>query len=311
MKVVSVFGGLGSQMFKYAFYLAIKEKCNDECLIDTSHHIGVNYPFLIDRLFGKKDDDIVQRLTDKQKEDIKHNKKSYIDCCLEYLTSIGQTTYYVLGTKHIYNKAPIPILRIIQQKILYALHFAGIRFRFDIDDVLNPKIVYYNEYFHVSDEHFTFCKDIILEAFSFPEFSDEKNITIAQEMQNENSVAFHVRRTDYSRVNKKLMKRQFYQKAVGLIKEYEPNSTFYVFSDDMNWCRSNLEELGLSKKDKVLFIDWNSGKNSFRDMQLMTYCKHNIISNSAFSWWGYYLSKRTNKIVCAPIGFWEDVKNHF
>lgn len=311
MKVVSVFGGLGSQMFKYAFYLAIKQKCDDECLIDSTLHLGVKYPFLIDSVFGEKAPDIQDRLSEKQKEAIKNGEESYIDCCLQYLTSIGKTTYFILGTKHLYKKPPVPALRALQQKALYVLHFMGINFRFDIDDVLDAPIAYYNEYYHVSDEHFKFCRDAILEAFTFPAISDDSNLSVSRDMDKENSVAFHVRRTDYSSVNKKLMKREFYRKAVGFIKSKEKDATFYIFSDDMEWCRNNLPELGLSESDKITYVDWNSGENSFRDMQLMTHCKHNIISNSSFSWWGYYLSKRENKLVCAPEGYWPGVENHF
>lgn len=58
--------------------------------------------------------------------------------------------------------------------------------------------------------------------------------------------------------------------------------------------------MGLNEQDEIYFVDWNTQLESYRDMQLMTYCKHNIIAISSFSWMGYYLSKhKKDKIVCA------------
>lgn len=68
---------------------------------------------------------------------------------------------------------------------------------------------------------------------------------------------------------------------------------------------------GLTSNDEVIIVDWNKGEDSYRDMQLMTYAKHNILAISSFSWWGYYLSKHRDKIVCAPKGYWLEAGYHF
>ncbi len=131
-------------------------------------------------------------------------------------------------------------------------------------------------------------------------------------MKQGNSVALHVRRGDHMYDNGDLFQRGYYQKSVGYIKEHtDTKQTFYLFSDDLEWCLENLETLGLEESDQIVPVNWNHGESSFRDMQLMTYCQHHIIPISSFSWWGYYLSDNRDKIVCAPEGYWLDVEHHF
>ena len=69
----------------------------------------------------------------------------------------------------------------------------------------------------------------------------------------------------------------------------------------MGWCEENENIFGLNlKKDNVYFVDWNKGEESFRDMQLMAECKHNIFTESTFGFWGAYLNRNPDKITCAP-----------
>ena len=69
---------------------------------------------------------------------------------------------------------------------------------------------------------------------------------------------------------------------------------FYVFSDDIPWCR---EHIG---RDSMFYVDCNHGTNSPYDMYLMSICRHNIIANSSFSWWGAWLNQHEEKLVAAP-----------
>jgi hypothetical protein len=75
----------------------------------------------------------------------------------------------------------------------------------------------------------------------------------------------------------------------------EVAKVFVVFSDDIDWVK---EKIPLPAD--TVFVDWNTGNNSFRDMQLMSLCSHHIIANSSFSWWGAWLGGNENKIVIAP-----------
>ena len=73
---------------------------------------------------------------------------------------------------------------------------------------------------------------------------------------------------------------------------------------------NNLHKFGLNGQDKIIPINWNKGKESYKDMQLMTFCQHNIIPISSFSWWGAYLSNRCDKITVAPIGHGMNMQYH-
>ncbi len=314
MEVVSLIGGLGSQMFKYAFYLALKEKCPGECLIDTSFFLQRKSwnGYELNRLFGIEAPDLKNRLTREQINSITEKKSSYIDECLKYLSKKGKVSYYFMGTRYTYSSFPLPIYRKLRQKVLFFLHMCGKHYQYTLEQVITDDNAYFDEYFHNSDQHFRFCKDIVKKAFLFPEFDDEKNKLVSQKMKNEDSIAIHIRRTDHLADNGKLFNNEYYKKSVNYIKKVNSDKlVFYIFSDDLNWCRLHLSDIGINKGDEVEFVGWNKEESSYKDMQLMTYCKHNILAISSFSWWGYYLSERDNKIVCAPVGYWTEVENHF
>ena len=81
---------------------------------------------------------------------------------------------------------------------------------------------------------------------------------------------------------------------MSIICERVNNPSFIFFSDDVDWVKENF------KQENVKYINWNHKEESWQDMYLMSRCKHNIIANSSFSWWGAWLNSNTNKIVIAP-----------
>lgn len=151
-----------------------------------------------------------------------------------------------------------------------------------------------------SENYFKECAGDIRQLFTFPKLSEEKNIAIAKKMANENSVAIHLRKgIDYMRsesFGKKLCEVDYYERAIEYIKEHVQNPVFYVFTDNPQWVKDNLPSFNYT------LVDWNdvAGKTQFRDMQLMSYCKHNIIANSTYSWWGAWLNSNPDKIIIAP-----------
>lgn len=143
----------------------------------------------------------------------------------------------------------------------------------------------------------------IREAFVFPEITDEKNQKGIDEIRSCNSVAIHARRGDMLSQNAYCYKYGYFKKAVKFIKKRVENPVFYIFTDpgSMDWCRENGDIFALDfTKDKINFVTWNSGENSFRDLQLISECKHCIFTESSFGFWGAWLNKNPNKITIAP-----------
>ena len=118
-----------------------------------------------------------------------------------------------------------------------------------------------------------------------------------------NTVAIHARRGDMLGFNGACYKYGYFKRAVRYIRKHVENPVFVFFCDpgSVEWCKQNADIFNLDfSRDKVYFVDWNKGTDSFRDMQLMSCCKHAIITNSSFGWWGAYLIKNKIKITISP-----------
>ncbi|MBX2995766.1 MAG: alpha-1,2-fucosyltransferase [Bdellovibrionaceae bacterium] len=152
-----------------------------------------------------------------------------------------------------------------------------------------------NRYYHDIRDH-------LLSKFRFPEL-DALNREKFTPLLAEPLVSIHVRRGDYLNlpIFQNCVGPSYYENAIRLMNERVPNARYVVFSDDIPWCQENLV-LG---KDAI-FVDWNKGAQSYRDMQLMSLCRHNIIANSGFSYWGAYLGTGHNRIVIAPRSWYND-----
>lgn len=140
-------------------------------------------------------------------------------------------------------------------------------------------------------------------AFTFPAWDSEKNGKMAEFLNSVNSVAIHARRGDMLGDNAYCYKYGYFRRAVKYIKRHVENPVFVFFSDpgSVDWCRENANIFNLDfNRDKVYFVDWNKGEQSFRDMQLIAQCKHAIITKSSFGWWGAYLIDNPNKITISP-----------
>lgn len=162
-----------------------------------------------------------------------------------------------------------------------------------------PLVYYKGFYQHLM--YFQGLEAEIRKAFAFDmQQASERSRQLAKQMDDEpESVSLHVRRGDYMKPEHFrsvgcVCQLPYYQRAIEAIEERIARPHFYVCTDDMPWVQANLP-----LKGDVTFVDWNVGNDSWQDMMLMSHCRHHIIPNSTFSWWGAWLG-RPNGIVLCP-----------
>lgn len=144
----------------------------------------------------------------------------------------------------------------------------------------------------------------------FKPIDDDQNMRMMEVIQSSNSVSIHARRSDFLQYINDCYKYGYFKRAVSYIRKHVDNPVFVVFSEDCAWCKENREQIGLTDRDTVYFVDWNTGDRSSRDLQLMSSCKHNIITKSSFGYWACLLNKNPDKITCSQIGDYLTT-NHF
>jgi len=159
---------------------------------------------------------------------------------------------------------------------------------------------YLHGYFQ-SERYFEGAAAQIRRDFSFAVPLDGENAAVARRIADSASISVHLRRGDY--VNDKRNVGLFaacgvdyYRRAIEHLLSRTPNARFFVFSDDPGYARELFATLGLEAE----VVAHNSGADSYNDMRLMSLCRHHIIANSTFSWWGAWLNAREDKQVVAP-----------
>ncbi len=159
-------------------------------------------------------------------------------------------------------------------------------------NVFNLKNGYLYGYWQ-TEKYFSDIREILLSDFQFPEPKDKKNIDLLAQLTEKTSVSIHVRRGDYVG-GFPLMTKHYYLQAMDYFSQKYQDVFFVVFSNDLDWAKENIQ------LNDGVYVDWNKGEDSYNDMYLMTQCKHNIIANSSFSWWGAWLNTYKKKEVIAP-----------
>ncbi len=179
-------------------------------------------------------------------------------------------------------------------------------FAFDASVLDLPDNTYLDGHFQ-SEKYFKTAEDIIRKECRFKKPLNGKNSEWEKAIKNAASVSVHIRRGDYVALQKNRQKHgatspEYYQKAINCILEKVEQPVFFIFTDDVPWVRTHFR-----LDFPFHIIDNNSdAESSHLDMQLMSLCRHHIICNSTFSWWGAWLNNKTDKMVIAPQKWFAD-----
>jgi hypothetical protein len=157
--------------------------------------------------------------------------------------------------------------------------------------------IYLDGYFQ-NEKYFNEIRNILTKEFSLKEQLSGHYKEISHRISGCHSVSIHIRRGDY--VSNTITNNyhgicdlNYYNRAMSLMAERITEPHFFIFSDDIGWAKENLKSTW-----PITFV---SGGKNFEDLFLMSQCKHNIIANSSFSWWGAWLNKNFEKIVIGPV----------
>lgn len=275
MIIVNLKGGLGNQMFQYAlgYILAKKKKCDLFCDTRLQEFYKKNPP-----------PRNVPREIDLDIFDIKIKKPS---------------NYELFKVLQLFSNHRV------RKYIIFILDFFGILILRERKRIFEKRIfknkslnVYLDGYWQ-SEKYFIDHRNEILRVFNF--YSSERlprNITFLKKLNIKSSVCLNVRRTDFlNNPEHNTIDIDYYKKAIKILeKKTNYKFNYYIFSDDVKWCKNNFDFL----KKKVIVKHSFAGKK-FRDyLYLMTKFKYFIIPNSSFAWWGAWLSQVDKKIIIAP-----------
>ena len=266
MVYVWIGGGLGNQIYQYAFYQQLKI------------------------LIGKKN----------VKADTFYMRMSGIHNGYELKSALGLTP------------TPISISALLNKwtkrtKIVFEDSFSFQEIR---NSITLKKDIYLRGFWQSLDYFENDIKTLV-EDIKFPTHKlQKKNKEYLSNIRNSNSIAIHVRRGNYFKNDNfyetfgKFCDNEYHKIAIEKISDLVENPTFFFFSDDIDYCKKNIH----TPQKKTFYIDSNKREKSFWDMYLMSQCKHNIIANSTFSWWGAFLNQKPDKIVVAPKIWFKDDK---
>lgn len=266
MDIVRFKGGLGNQMFQYAFMEALREQGREvySSLGFYRNHPNLR-PFVLNQVFPHLDfnevkDSVFQEIDErwrKVKEDANQVKRLEND---------------------------------LKNRFFYVENEDG-RYDENVFETRNCTFVGYWQ----SEKYFKTIQEQIRKLFVFQHLEPQL-YRFGEELKN-NYVSIHIRRCDYLNFDIfQTISLEYYYHAINYMKTIFPDVRFVFFSDDKVWVRENFKLENMLICEPGLFFNYKD----WYDMYLMTLCRGNIIANSSFSWWGAWLNKNKKSVVVAP-----------
>lgn len=275
MIIVKLMGGLGNQMFQYAMARRIAYVHSVPLKLDIS---GLEIRKL--RTYGLKNLNIIEDFASKKDIAIVKKRKVLVERLVSPLID---------KFKPYFKRSHVKEQHILQKQ---HVHFDP--------NILKVSGNAYIEGYWQSEKYFKDIEDIIRREFTLRVELGVTSKAIAKRIKRLNAVSLHIRRKDYVYDQRTkevfgLCPIEYYCAAVEGITQLTQFPHFFIFSDDPEWGRKNLK-----LPHSVTFVSKSEDGKDYEDLWLMSLCKHHIIANSSFSWWGAWLNPRKDKIVLAP-----------
>lgn len=285
MIIVKLMDGLGNQMFQYAFARYLQVVYNMPIIFETTklqsgsyRKLGIqflNIPLVDNKRIGSQECRFATKL------------ENYIFKYISKLVRIyaEKGLHISMNGSDGYNKM-----------IKWGFYTTNDSIIYHPFSKTYKKNIFVRGYFQ-SEKYFKDIASIIKYELKVKEINNIQVLKLAEKMFKENSICIHIRRGDY--IGSKFFEvctEKYYREAVEYIIEKVKNSMMYVFSnsiEDLVWIKENYTFLG-----KAYYV--SEGNNEFEDLYLMYHCKHHIISNSTFSWWGSYLKENSDGYTICP-----------
>ena len=275
MIIVKLMGGLGNQMFQYAAARRLAHHHNTELKLDLTFLKG-SQPGCTPRSYELSPFHIQAAIaSSREVAEITGRGKNRLESGLMRLRhATGLTTL----TRNVYSESHFnfdPVVLDLPDNIYLDGYWQSERYFKDIDAILRKELVVRHPL-------------------------ESENSKLAEEILSVNSVSLHVRRGDYlddpaTKLYHGTCGTAYYEKCVARIAEQVKDPHFYIFSDDHTLGRERV-----TSSFPMTIINHNGLVTCYEDIRLMSLCKHNIIANSTFSWWGAWLNSHHEKIVLAP-----------
>jgi hypothetical protein len=272
MIIIKIFGGLGNQMFQYAFGKALSLKYNRKLFIDKSYFDEENYPY-----------------------DLHSNHYPYkldlYNIHEDFIPSTISKYQKIISLKRLY-KLTNPLVNHFAKNL--PVYFNKRNFTFN--NLKKTNYAFLNGHWQNYDIIVDY-KNEIRKIFELRDITEKAKQTL-DDINLSNSISVHFRKGDYlSNPKFKAVyahcNADYYRNAMVKIRGKVDNPKYFIFSDNMDWVKNNI-----NISDNMYFV--SDAVSDYEQQYLMSQCKNNIIANSSFSWWGAWLNKYDNKIVIAP-----------
>ena len=269
MIIVKLWGGLGNQLFQYAFGYHLSKMNNQELRLDCSFY--ANQP----EFTGKRNVEITTLAISEFQQyvpgfAIKALSSRYIGVVLRNLPvhyiSVGHGMKYLKEPLHKY-----------------------------LPDLYCESSVYFDGYWQSAKYFQDVREDLLLQFLPKDGFSPEEEKLFSM-LQDENSIAVHIRKGDFSQNSVRkvghLLPISYYRKGMEYFRKTTTAPTFYIVSDDPTWAKQQF-----GKEHDVKFISDYIHGTMLTDLFCIANCRHGVMSASTFSWWGNWLRKKPGMVV--------------